>query len=66
MGNPHPTKSKPIKIGRKHTGAASTRVRQRRADAARAYATIKEGLRRRFHERVRQYFAGARDNYPTA
>lgn len=36
MGNPHPTRSKPCKIGRKHTGAPSDRIRQKQRNAAKA------------------------------
>lgn len=64
MGNPHPTKSKPCKIGRKHTGALSLRAIGRRKSAA--YRSNKEETRkwRNFKKQVHEYWLGKRDRYP--
>jgi len=64
MGNPHPTKSKPVKIGRKHSGAKSEKFRQKRRNTAKRRNEIKLGLRRKDNRIVREYFLGLRDELP--
>lgn len=62
--NPHPTKSKPCKIGRKHTGAAGVRKKGRLASAQ--VQSQKERVRKwkKFNERVAAYFRGSTDTFP--
>lgn len=64
MGNPHPTKSKPCKIGRKHTGAKSLRqigriksfrLKQQREQAAKWRA---------FKKQVKAYWEQEQANFP--
>jgi len=64
MGNPHPTRSKPIKIGRKHTGAPSSRVKGRRQSATLAAQKIKAAKIRKFKLQVRAFWAEKRENFP--
>lgn len=64
MGNPHPTKSKPIKIGRKHSGAKSEKVKQKRRNTAIRNARLKVELKRKQNRIVREYFLGLRDEIP--
>ena len=65
MGNPHPTKSKPIKIGRKHTGAKSLRHKGRIASAAKQRHKIEAIRHRKFKAQVSAFWRGERENYPT-
>ena len=64
MGNPHPTKSKPIKIGRKHSGAKSEKFKQKRRNTAIRNARLKLEKKRKYDRIVRDYFLGLRDNIP--
>lgn len=61
MGNPHPTRSKPNKIGRKHTGEKSAREKQKRAAGLRKFKQIQKVTRSR---KVRDYWTGKRDSHP--
>jgi hypothetical protein len=64
MGNPHPTKSKPNKIGRKHTGALSAR---KKALAEKNRRMHDKTLAARKHKRdraVSAYFRGEADLHP--
>lgn len=62
--NPHPTKSKPIKIGRKHTGAPSLRVRGRRTSQALRNRKSQVAAHRLFKGRVAAYYRGELETYP--
>lgn len=62
--NPHPTKSKPSKIGRKHTGAISQKTKQKRHNAASKKQKIKQMKAKKFHSQVAEYFAGKREQHP--
>jgi hypothetical protein len=64
MSNPHPTRSKPNKIGRKHSGAPSAREK---AIAAKNRAMHERTLVARGRKRkkaIRAYFLGEMDLYP--
>lgn len=64
MGNPHPTKSKPVKIGRKHSGAKSEKLKQKLRNKAKKAAQIKAAIRRKNAKMVHEYFMGLRDELP--
>ena len=64
MGNPHPTKSKPVKIGRKHSGAKSEKFKQKRRNRAKRRSEIELALRRKENRIVREYFLCLRDEIP--
>lgn len=64
MGNPHPTKSKPNKIGRKHT--QGKRVWQRAAEEKSrvAHSEFMKAKRKKVESKIRQYWRGELDAYP--
>ena len=64
MGNPHPTKSKPCKIGRKHTGAPSDKAKQRRQRGLRLNLEIKLAKRRKQKHAIADYYDGKYDRFP--
>lgn len=64
MGNPHPTKSKPLKIGRKHTGAPSNRLSGKRKRAKLVANQIKLGKYQLFKKKVAAYWRGELESYP--
>ena len=64
MGNPHPTKSKPCKIGRKHTNAPSDKAKQRRQRGLRLNLEIKLAKRRKKKHAITDYYAGMYDQCP--
>jgi hypothetical protein len=64
MGNPHPTKSKPVKIGRKHTGQKSARAKQRQSNGAKTRQQIEDAQYRKLKAAINDYWAGRRDDYP--
>jgi hypothetical protein len=64
MGNPHPTISKPVPIGRKHSGAKSEKVKQKRRNTAIRNARLKLEKKRKYDRMVREYFLGLRDEAP--
>lgn len=64
MGNPHPTKSKPCVIGRKHTGAISLRQAGRLTSAAVKQHRLQQNLWRKYHASVAEYWRGERDTFP--
>ncbi len=64
MGNPHPTKSKPNKIGRKHVNGL--RVWQK-ANIEKRKKIEKEKLisrLRKFSKKVKDYWGGISDSHP--
>ena len=65
MGNPHPTKSKPCKIGRKHTGADSTRVRERKRRAKAITQAQNDAKDRKRRNKIAAYWRGEIDEFPT-
>jgi hypothetical protein len=64
MGNPHPTNSKPVKIGRKHTGAPSLRTIGRRASGKLKLHRAEIVKWRAFKKEVAAYWRGERETYP--
>lgn len=64
MGNPHPTKSKPVKIGRKHTGAPSLRTIGRRSSAKAKINRAETGKWHAYKMAVAAYWRGERETYP--
>lgn len=64
MGNPHPTKSKPCKIGRKHTNAPSTRVREKRRRAKQKQREIALAQFRKHKSKIEAYWRGETDECP--
>jgi hypothetical protein len=64
MGNPHPTKSKPCKLGRKHTGKACTRVAERRKAGKKLFAKRALAKQRARDAQIHAYFTGQREFYP--
>ncbi len=62
--NPHPTRSKPCKIGRKHTGAPSEKLKQKRRNTSKRHAALQKVKGRKFNEQVKAYFAGELDEFP--
>lgn len=64
MGNPHPTKSKPVKIGRKHSGAKSEKFKQKRRNRLAKRSEIELAKKRKRDQLVRDYFLGLRETCP--
>jgi hypothetical protein len=64
MGNPHPSKSKPFKIGRKHTGALSTRARGRLVSRAKKVREIELNKFRQHKARVSAFWRGEIEEFP--
>jgi len=64
LGNPHPTKSKPIKIGRKHTQGKTQRQIQMAINGAKQMREDKRKFAKRHSERVTAYFQGKLEIYP--
>lgn len=64
MGNPRPTKSKPVKIGRKHTGAKSSRLKQRQQNGRVSFQRQEQARHRKTKAAVREYWDGLRDECP--
>jgi hypothetical protein len=64
MGNPHPTKSKPIKIGRKHNGTPSLRTIGQRASSALKRHRAELERWRKHKQDVAAFWRGERETYP--
>lgn len=64
MGNPHPTNSKPIKIGRKHTGELGIRAKGRKTSLQHRANKQKNIMIRKWKDQVAEYYRGERENYP--
>ena len=64
--NPHPSKSKPVKIGRKHTGAPSLRAKGRRASSAIKHHRNQINKYRKYKARVAAFWRGELETYPRA
>lgn len=64
MSNPHPTKSKPCKIGRKHTGAPSIRVNAKKQKALKIQRAIQKNQAKRLKNLIASYWRGEIDIYP--
>ena len=64
MSNPHPSKSKPFKIGRKHTGSKSVRRRGRLASGAEQKRRQDVARRAKYKERAAAYWRGELDHFP--
>lgn len=64
MANPHPTKSKPCKIGRKHTKAKSSRQREKDIARKRKANRIKIGKLQKRKELVAKFWRGELDQHP--
>ena len=62
--NPHPTKSKPYKIGRKHTGALSVRKKQELVTKLKKSNEIKLSKLRKHKEKVSAFWSGQLDKHP--
>lgn len=60
MSNPHPTKSKPFKIGRKHTGAK----REREKNGLLFYAKIIQAKAAKYKAKVAAYWRGDLGEFP--
>lgn len=64
MGNPKPTKSKPCKIGRKHTGALSIRLQAKKALGKLIQKKINKSKFKKWKRLVKEYWLGKLENYP--
>ncbi len=64
MGNPHPTKSKLCKIGRKHTGAPSIRKSAKIQKAKALKDQEKKILNRKRKKSVAAFWRGEIANFP--
>lgn len=64
MGNPHPTKSKPCKIGRKHTTAKSLRHLGRIKSTLIKKTKENDKVWRRFKLEVKKFWNGGIEKYP--
>lgn len=62
--NPHPTNSKPTKIGRKHTGEPSEKAKQKKRNAASYKQKIQQAKSKKYHLKVSEYFTGKREYHP--
>jgi hypothetical protein len=62
--NPHPTRAKPNKIGRKHTGALRQRDSQKRLNGQKQYRRTLIARSRRHAREVARYFRGERETHP--
>jgi hypothetical protein len=62
--NPHPTRSKPCKIGRKHTGARRAKDKQRRLNGLKAFEKLKIARRRARNKKIAAYFRGDIATHP--
>lgn len=54
--NPHPTRSKPCKIGRKHTGQKRQKAKQKRLRGMQVYEKLKIARKRKYDAKVAMYF----------
>lgn len=65
MWNPHPTRSKPVPIGKKHTNQPRTKARQRQENNKNR--SNKEKIRRicAWNKKVHLYWIWVLDTYPT-
>ena len=66
MSNPHPTKSKPNKIGRKHTKQPSQRIKDKRKAGKKRFSQIKSAKALKYKERVSKYWNGELESHPRA
>ena len=64
MGNPHPSRSKPFKIGRKHTGALGNRAKGRLASAKTKNRKKLVHNFRVYKEKVSAFWRGELDRFP--
>lgn len=64
MGNPHPSKSKPCKIGRKHTGAPSTRKKVEASKKRVVARQIRDGKHDKYKDAVAAYWRGEIVQFP--
>lgn len=64
MGNPYPTKSKPIKIGRKHTGESSLRVIGQQKSGLLQKQKSQTSNFRKYKNLVAAYWKGEVDGFP--
>jgi hypothetical protein len=62
--NPHPTRSKPCKIGRKHTHGKSEKQRAKIRAGHIVYTKRAVARRRRHNAKVHLYFIGEVDLHP--
>jgi hypothetical protein len=62
--SPHPTFSKPAKIGRKHLGLPSLRIIGKRKAGAAERERQKLEKRRAYNAAVVAYFRGERESFP--
>lgn len=65
MANPHPTKSKPTKIGRKHTTAKSVRAQGKQRSRQLVERKAQDAHHRKFKSSVAAYWRGELTEYPT-
>lgn len=64
MGNPRPTKSKPCKIGRKHTGAKSEKQKQRQRRAADIHQKQRDAQMKRHKLAIAAFWRGEISSFP--
>lgn len=64
MANPHPTKSKPCKIGRKHTKTPGIRQKGRAKSSAIKANAIKLAKIKKYKAQVSAFWRGERDDHP--
>ncbi len=56
MGNPHPTRMKPVKIGRKHTQGISAKNKTKRQNGMKIYAEILKAKRKKRYKEMYDYW----------
>ena len=65
MGNPHPTRSKPFKVGRKHTKAKSIKQKQKERNGKIKRQQQKRSKWRKHKKMVVSYWGGEVNEYPS-
>jgi hypothetical protein len=64
MWNPHPTISKPVPIGKKHTNQPRTKARQRQENTQHKRNLEIIRIKREFKDRVSAYWQWKIEDYP--
>ncbi len=62
--NPHPTRCKPSKIGRKHTGARRQKDKQRRLNGMKIHQKQLDAMHRQRKKKIAAYFRGDAPLHP--
>lgn len=64
MANPRPSKSKPCKIGRKHSGELREREKQAKRNGMKIWEAQKKKRAEKIKQAVRAYWCGELAEYP--